>query len=191
MECRIVAVIGAHGVFYRVWSGRSQLTTLVISELKLFLIDTYEKIKNDTKKRLQATEKKGVSSAMHYKSLAPSNFVPPLLHMEIGMVNQAWENFVNWVDDVVEKIPEDEKVARTAVVDATDNLKERMREKKEAKKTISIEVMEKNAKVKLLKGELKRAKENQVVTGTIQARLALLESFVKEQKVLDKTVKEK
>lgn len=89
-----------------------------------FLIDTYEKIKNDTKKRLQATEKKGVSSAMHYKSLAPSNFVPPLLHMEIGMVNQAWENFVNWVDDVVEKIPEDENIARTAVVDATDNLKE-------------------------------------------------------------------
>jgi hypothetical protein len=42
---------------------------------------------------------------MHYKSLAPSNFVPPLLHMEIGMVNQAWENFVNWVDDVVENFP--------------------------------------------------------------------------------------
>lgn len=66
-----------------------------------------------------------------------------------------------------------------------------MREKEEAKKTISIEIMEKTAEVKLLKGELKRAKGNQVVTGTIQARLALLESFVKEQKVLDKTVKEK
>ena len=46
---------------------------------------------------------------MHYKSLGPENFVPPLLHMEIGMVNQVWEDMEGWIDDEVEVVPEDER----------------------------------------------------------------------------------
>jgi len=48
------------------------------------------------------TQKKGVATAMHYKTLGPDHFVPPLLHMEMGLVNQVWDNFESWVDDVVE-----------------------------------------------------------------------------------------
>jgi hypothetical protein len=70
----------------------------------------YQKIKNDPQKKLQPIEKKGVSCAVHYRSLTPNNSVPPLLHMEIGMVNQAWEDLMTWIDDVVEKIPLDEKM---------------------------------------------------------------------------------
>ena len=53
----------------------------------------------------------GVSCAMHYKSLGPENFVPPLLHMEIGMVNQVWVDMEGWIDDEVEVVPEDERTA--------------------------------------------------------------------------------
>ena len=49
-----------------------------------FLNDTYSAIQQDTAKRMQPNERKGVSCAMHYKSLTPDNFVPPLLHMKWG-----------------------------------------------------------------------------------------------------------
>jgi hypothetical protein len=74
-----------------------------------FLVQMYQKIKNDPRKKLQPIKQKGVSCAMHYKSLTPNAFVPPLLHMEIGTVNQAWEDFTTWIDDVVEKVPLDKK----------------------------------------------------------------------------------
>jgi len=51
---------------------------------------------------MQPTEKKAMSYAMHYKSLTTDNFVPPFLHMEMGLVNQVWEDFKNWIDDEVD-----------------------------------------------------------------------------------------
>jgi hypothetical protein len=35
----------------------------------------------------------------------PDNFVPHLFHLEIGMVNRAWEAFEEWVDVIVEGVP--------------------------------------------------------------------------------------
>jgi hypothetical protein len=151
----------------------------------------YQKIKNDSQKKLQPIEKKGVSCAVHYRSLTPNNFVPPLLHMEIGMVNQAWEDLVTWIDDVVEKIPFDEKTARFSVLEAKDNLNNIAKEREEAKKTISIEIREKNAELKLLKGELKRVRNNEIAAAEIHTRITLLNAFVTEQKVLEKRLKEK
>lgn len=49
---------------------------------------------------------------MHYKSLTPKNFVPPLLHLEIGMVNLVWDSFENWIDNVAEMVPPLEQDAR-------------------------------------------------------------------------------
>jgi hypothetical protein len=68
----------------------------------IFFNQTYDKIKQDTTKRMQPTEKKAMSYAMHYKSLTTDNFVPPFLHMEMGLVNQVWEDFKNWIDDEVD-----------------------------------------------------------------------------------------
>jgi hypothetical protein len=42
---------------------------------------------------------------MQYQCLTPQNFVPPLLHLEIGMVNQMWDNLVEWIDEEVEINP--------------------------------------------------------------------------------------
>jgi len=39
----------------------------------------------------------------------PKYFLPPLLHLQMGMVNQAFDNFEAWVDDYVEVIPLAEK----------------------------------------------------------------------------------
>jgi hypothetical protein len=67
-----------------------------------FLEDIYERIKKDHQKKLKAMDKKGVSCAQHYKCLTPEDLVPPLLHMEIGMVNQVWDDFQTWIDNDVE-----------------------------------------------------------------------------------------
>jgi len=85
----------------------------------------------------------GVSCAMHYKSLGPVNFVPPLLHMEIGMVNQVWEDMEGWIVDAVKAVPEDERAACTSLLDAKEKLDEATRAKDAAKITISVEIREK------------------------------------------------
>jgi hypothetical protein len=48
--------------------------------------------------------------------------VPPLLHMEIGMVNHAWDDFEQWIDDAVEMVPPHEQDARKLVVATKQNL---------------------------------------------------------------------
>jgi hypothetical protein len=110
----------------------------------------YEAVKNDAQKKLQPTFKKGVTCAMHYKSLTPENFVPPLLHMEMGMVNQVWEDMEAWIDDVVEVVPEDEKAARKSLLDAKESLERATKQKDEAKITISVEIKQKRGEVKTL-----------------------------------------
>jgi hypothetical protein len=72
---------------------------------------------------------------------------PPLLHLEIGMVNQAWEVFEGWVDNVVEVIPPIERDARKEVQDATE-------EKNHTDTTINIDVQEKSGAANLIKAQV-------------------------------------
>ncbi len=85
-----------------------------------FQNERHHAILKDVKKELKPTDKKGVSCEMHCKSLTPQNFVPPLLHKEMGMVNQAWDYFEQWIDDVVEMIPPEEQMARKNVSEAKE-----------------------------------------------------------------------
>jgi hypothetical protein len=156
-----------------------------------FLQETYEKIKNNASNKLTPYEKKGISCAVHYSCLTPEDLVPPLLHMEIGMVNQVWDNFKEWIDDSVERIPVDEKVARESMSEAKRYLDAVTSEKEDAKNTISIDVREKNAAIKKLKDDLKKARGNAMESQGIQARLTLMESLVKEQNKVEETVKKK
>jgi hypothetical protein len=36
------------------------------------------------------------------ENLTPYKFVSPRLHMEMGLVNQIWEDFKNWINDNME-----------------------------------------------------------------------------------------
>jgi len=92
-----------------------------------FQNETYQKILNDL--RLTAQDKKGVSSAMHYKSLTPKNFVPPLLHLEIGMVSLVWDSFENWIDNIAKMVPPLEQDARRKLREEEKNSMMSLREK--------------------------------------------------------------
>jgi predicted RNA binding protein with dsRBD fold (UPF0201 family) len=155
-----------------------------------FQRNTYTAIMNDRQKKMTPMKKKGVSSQMHYKCLTPQHFVPPLLHLEIGMVNQSWDDLEQWMDDKVEIIPSHEKDARNKLKDAIENLDLAAREKKDAERTINIEVCEKNAEVKVLRKELRRRGINDTERQELSARITLMLTFIDEQKQLLKTSKE-
>jgi hypothetical protein len=88
------------------------------------------------------------------KSLTPQDFVPPLLHIEIGMVNNAWDGFKQWIDDMVEMIPPHEQDARKKLDESRQKLDEALAERSEVEKTINIEIREKSGEVKRLISEL-------------------------------------
>jgi len=145
-----------------------------------FQKEMYEKILQDTAKRLNPVDKKGVSCQMQYKSLTLTNFVPPLLHLEMGMVNLVWDEFESWIDNEVEMIPAHEQEARRKVSEASQLLEVAIAGKKEADQTINIEIRQKKAEIKVLKGEVRKVRD----PGTIQhlhATISLLESSVTEQ----------
>jgi hypothetical protein len=126
-------------VSHKEWQGQPE-TYNTEKRTCEFLNDTYAAIKNDCNKRLKPTDKKGVSKEMHYKSIVPEKFLPPLLHMEMGLVNQIWYAFEDWIDKFVEIIPPHEKEARRELIIAKDKLKELQTEKAEIEKMVNVDV---------------------------------------------------
>jgi hypothetical protein len=83
---------------------------------------------------------------MQHKSLTINNFIPPLLHLEMGMVNLVWDDFELWIDNEVEMIPLHELEARRKVSEASQLLDAAIVEKKEADITINIDIQQKRQK---------------------------------------------
>jgi hypothetical protein len=156
----------------------------------MFLKETYEAILNDDAKRLKATDKKGVSCAMHYNSLTPQDFVPPLLHMEIGMVNHAWDEFEQWIDDAVEMVPPHEQDARKLVIAAREKLELAQAQREEDEKTVNVEIREKSAEIKVLKSDLRKTRD-EAEKEELQITVLMLEALLTELKKTYKLNKEK
>lgn len=147
-----------------------------------FQTTTYTAILSDIEKKMTPADKKGVSTEMHYQCLTPQNFVPPLLHLEIGMVNQMWDNLVEWIDEEVEIIPLEEKEARTKLKSALEERDNAKAEKKDSEKTVEIEIREKNGEIKALKAALRRKDISSDEKQQVNMRLTLLQTFISEQK---------
>ena len=114
---------------------------------------------------------------MHYTSLTPQDFVPPLLHMEIGMVNQVWDHLEQWIDNVVEMVPPHEQEARKKLKEVAEQLAIALSEREEKEKNNNIEKREKSAEVKLLKSELRKSKDD-TERNELSTRIILLEALV-------------
>lgn len=155
-----------------------------------FQNNAYLAICNDIEKKMTPSDRKGVTSEMHYKALTPQHFVPPLLHLQIGMVNQAWDTFEEWIDNFVEVIPEHEKDARNNVKEAFKLHNDAVVEKKEADKTINIDIREKNAELKVLRAALRRKGLSESEMIEIKTRVTLLETYIMEQRESMKRLKE-
>jgi ElaB/YqjD/DUF883 family membrane-anchored ribosome-binding protein len=101
-----------------------------------------------------------------------------LLHLEIGMVNHLWDEFKEWVDNVVEVVPSIEQDARKQVQDAKDKLDLAMEQKKQADATINISIREKSGTVILIKAQLRRRNLENERKNELQMQLMLLNTFI-------------
>jgi hypothetical protein len=101
-------------------------------------------------------DQKGVVNERHQSCLGPENFVPPLLHLEIEMVNQVWESFEEWVDEVIEIVPPSEIDSRKGLEDAKNKLAQAADDKKQCEATINVELREKSGAATLIKSQLCR-----------------------------------
>jgi hypothetical protein len=135
-------------------------------------------------------DRKGVSCERHYRCLGPQNFVPPLLHLEIWMVNQAWEKFKEWVDDVVETVLPIERDERKQVQDTKEKLALATENKKQVDATINIELWEKSGTATLIKANLCRKNLDSTQIEELKVQLTLLDAFTTDLKQQMKVIKE-
>jgi hypothetical protein len=147
-----------------------------------FLSEMSEAVQKDFQKQLKPMDQKGVSCKRHYRCLGPQNFVPPLLHLEIGIVNQAWESFKEWVDDVVEIVPPIERDSRKQVKDAKEKLALASENKKQADATINIELREKSDTATLIKANLCRKNLDSTQREELKVQLTLLDAIITDLK---------
>jgi hypothetical protein len=83
---------------------------------------TLEKIKSGELK--EAREKKGVVSKPIWSFIKPCKFIFPHLHFAIGVVNMVLENFYGFVEEQVELISPEKKVARNSIIIAEVSLEQ-------------------------------------------------------------------
>ncbi len=98
----------------------------------------------------------------------------------MGMVNLVWDDFELWIDNDVEMIPSHEQEARRKVSEASTLLDVAVAERKEADSTITIDIRQKKAELKVLKSELRRDQNPESIQN-LHTRIALLETFISEQ----------
>jgi len=84
--------------------------------------ETLEKIRTGQLK--EARDKKGVVSEHVWPFIEPCNYIFPHLHFEIGVVNMVLENFYGFVEEQVEMISPEEKVARNSIIIAEASLEQ-------------------------------------------------------------------
>jgi flagellar biosynthesis chaperone FliJ len=166
-------------------------TTFAVEERTLkFLSNTVEDINKDSEKKLKPMDRKGVLTERHYNCLGPENFVPPLLHLEIGMVNQCRESFEEWVDEVTEIVQPIEKDARKQVEAAKNLLAEAADDKKRCEATINVELREKSGAATLIRSQLWRKNMDAAHREELTMQLTLLDTAITELKNQVKAKKE-
>jgi hypothetical protein len=69
-------------------------------------------------------EKKGIVSKHIWSFIEPQNYIFPQLHFEIGVVNLVLDNFYEFIEDQVEFLTPEEKVAQNNVIITEAALKE-------------------------------------------------------------------
>ena len=72
------------------------------------------------------------------------------------MVNHAWDNFEQWIDDDVEMIPQHEKDSRKVVITTAENLERAVSQRTNDENTVNVDIRVKSAEVKVLKSNLRK-----------------------------------
>ncbi len=69
-------------------------------------------------------EKRGIVSKHIWSFIEPRNYIFPQLHFKIGVINMVLDNFFKFIEDQVEILTPEEKVARNNIIVTESALKE-------------------------------------------------------------------
>jgi hypothetical protein len=109
------------------WQTFQENSSAVLEEeKKLWTLELHkealEKIKNGEVK--EPREKKGVVDQPVWEFIQLENFIFPHLHFEIGVVNMVLENLYSFIEEQVEMISPEEKVACNSIIISEVSLEE-------------------------------------------------------------------
>ena len=152
----------------------------------------------------QPNIKRGVSHTPPIDALDINMYVPPPLHLQLGLVNHAWnKGFKLWVDNRVEDVPEEILLTRSELIMAelkTDQMGDDIDELKQDISDLVGEKMDINAKLKerdankqlVLRLQSKERLEVKETYTEIAQRLALLREEKKDLcEILERLKKDK
>ena len=114
------------------------------------ILDTYDKLIKNPK--LPVNEWQQLS---HYPSILPQMFVPPPLHLEIGLVNDVWSDLMKLIELNAEDLPETELNAQNNLAEAEQNLSQLTDDKKEIEMTFSVDAKQNGMDINILKKQVK------------------------------------
>ncbi len=60
---------------------------------------------------LPANARLGINSKVHYLTVSPENYIPPHLHVSMGLVNDIINSLFHFIDVAIEELPEEEIAA--------------------------------------------------------------------------------
>ena len=110
---------------------------------------------------LEPCRRLGITGEVQYKSVSPEHYVPPHLHITMGMINEPMNWLGSFIDEVIEPIEEDEKQARDDYDDAYMRVYAAQLELKELESTVGVEIKESQLEVRVLKRLAREASEEQ------------------------------
>ena len=93
---------------------------------------------------------------MHFSNISPQNFVCPLLHLTIGLVDKIWSEMIEWINDTLENIEEMEAKERESLRITNTMLKNTLKKVDETDKTTSIKIKHHKVQRKQIQKELKK-----------------------------------
>ncbi len=106
------------------------------------------------------------------------------------MVNHAWDEFEQWIDDAVKMVPLHEQDARKLVIVAGEKLELAQAQWEEDEKTVNVEIREKSTEIKVLKSDLCKTRDK-AEKEELQITVLMLEALLTDLKKTYKLNKEK
>jgi len=139
-------------------------------------------------------QKKGIVGKPIWDFIEPKHYIFPVLHFEIGAVNNVLDSFYGFVEDRVELLSEEEKVLRSSAVIAEVAFSEAQRALSGWKETGAVNLamhrIEKTTLVQHLRRTTLTANERQELTQQRAQLEAIINDLVKQRKVFEKQVTE-
>jgi len=163
-------------------------------EKKIWSLDlmneTLQRIRNGELK--EPREKKGIVGEVIWDFIEIRNYIFPQLHFEIGVVNMVLENLYSFVEEQVEVISPEEKIARNNIIVAEGTL-EQARERLEEWHATSNPIL---SRLRLEKSYIISSLRSRTLTTEQKAHIALeketkereISELVQQRKLLEKDV---